>query len=73
MKMEDDEVMKEVRRVRDEIAARFNYDVDAIGAHYLELQEKSGIKTVSLPPRKPVCLPTNEVSADFEEVAALPQ
>jgi hypothetical protein len=48
--MEDDEVMKEVLHIRDEIAARFNYDVAAIGAHYLELQEKNGIKTVSLPP-----------------------
>ncbi len=71
--MEDDEVIKEVRRIRDEIAARFNYDVDAIGAHYLEMQERLGLKMVSLPPRKPLCVPTAEVAADFEDVAALPQ
>ena len=62
--MEDDEIMKEVRRIRDEIAARFNYDGAAIGAHYLELQEKCGIKTVSLPPRKPLFLPVTEITND---------
>ena len=52
--MVEDEIIKEVWRVRDEIAARFDYDVRAIGAYYLRLQEESGIPTVSLSPRKPV-------------------
>ncbi len=52
--MVEDEIIKEVWRVRDEIAARFHYDVRAIGAYYLKLQEESGIQTVSLPPRKPI-------------------
>ena len=55
--MIEDEVIREVWQVRDEIAARFNYDVRAIGAYYLKLQEESGIPTVSLPPRKPVVMP----------------
>ena len=71
--MEDDEVMKEVRRIRDEIAARFNYDVYAIGAHYLELQEKRGIKTVSLPPRKPLFLPVTEATNDEPETTVRPK
>ena len=52
--MVEDEVIKEVWRVRDEIAAQFNYDVRAIGAYYLKLQEESGMPTVTLSPRKPV-------------------
>lgn len=52
--MIEDEVIREVWQVRDEIAARFNYDVRAIGAYYLKLQEESGMPTVTLSPRKPV-------------------
>ena len=52
--MIEDEIIKEVWQARDEIAAQFNYDVRAIGAYYLKLQEESGIPTVTLSPRKPV-------------------
>lgn len=52
--MVDDEIIKEVRRTRDELAARFDYDLDAICAHYQKMQQERGIQTVTLPPRKPV-------------------
>ncbi len=46
-----DEIVEEVRRVRHEHAARFNYDLDAIAADLKEKERKSGRKVVSLPPR----------------------
>lgn len=52
--MFDDPIVAEVRNVRDEIAVRFNYDVFAIGAYYLELQEQSAIVTTSRPPKAPI-------------------
>jgi uncharacterized protein YbjT (DUF2867 family) len=45
-------IIDEIRRLREEIAARFNYDLHAY-CEYLEEQEKaSGMKTVSLQPRR---------------------
>jgi hypothetical protein len=37
--MSDDPIIQEVREIRDQIAARFNYDVQAIGEYYQTLQE----------------------------------
>ena len=48
-----DEIVEEVRRIRDAHAAKFNYDIDAIVADARKRQEASGRKTVSFPPRKP--------------------
>lgn len=50
--MWQDEIVEEVRRVRDEYAARFNYDFDAIYRDIKEQEKQAGRKTVSLPPRK---------------------
>jgi hypothetical protein len=44
----DDPIVDEVRRVRDEHAARFNYDLDAIFRDVKEQEKKSGRKFVSL-------------------------
>jgi len=49
-----DEIVEEVRRVRDAQAAKFDYDIDAIVADARKRQQESGQKTVSFPPRKPV-------------------
>jgi hypothetical protein len=49
-----DEIVEEVRRIRDAQAAKFNYDIDAIVADARKRQQASGRKTVSFPPRKPV-------------------
>ncbi|MFN0279070.1 MAG: hypothetical protein ACKVRN_10770 [Pyrinomonadaceae bacterium] len=48
-----DEIVEEVRRIRDAQAAKFNYDIDAIVADARKRQKASGRKTVSFPPRKP--------------------
>ena len=48
-----DEIVEEVRRIREENAAKFNHDIDAIVADARARQLASGRKTVSFPPRKP--------------------
>ena len=48
-----DEIVEEVRRIREEHAVKFNHDIDAIVADARERQLASGRKTVSFPPRKP--------------------
>jgi hypothetical protein len=44
--MSRDPIMKEVRRIKEEIAAKFNYDAHALGEHLREVQRKSGLKVV---------------------------
>ena len=46
-----DPIIDELRAVRDEHAARFNYDVEAIFRDIQALQEASGREYVRLPPR----------------------
>lgn len=50
--MKEDEVVAEVRRFRDEHAAKFNYDVDAIAE---DLKKREGLDkcpVVCLPPKR---------------------
>ena len=47
-----DEIVEEVRRVREELAARFNHDITAIVENARKEQAASGRRTVSFPPRK---------------------
>ena len=42
-----DPIVEEVREIRDRIAARFDYDVKAIGRYYQKKQRESKRKTVS--------------------------
>ena len=52
----NDPIVDEVRRIRDELAARFNYDLQAIYRHLKqrekEREERTGRKFVSYPPRR---------------------
>ena len=52
----NDPIVDEVRRIRDALAARFNYDLKAIYDHLKqrekEREEKTGRKFVSYPPRR---------------------
>ena len=48
-----DEIVEEVRRIREENAAKFNHDIDAIVADARARQRASGRKSASFPPRKP--------------------
>ncbi len=49
-----DEVVEEVRKIRDEYAAKFNYDIDAIYKDIKRLEAESGREFVTFPPRKPM-------------------
>lgn len=55
-----DPIVEEVRRFRDEHAARFNYDIDAIVQDLQELDRTSGRQVVSLAP-KTYCSPSEQV------------
>ncbi|MBF0182133.1 MAG: hypothetical protein HQM03_19115 [Magnetococcales bacterium] len=46
-----DPIVEEVRKIRDEHAARFNYDLDAIYKDLKRLEKASGRETVTLKPR----------------------
>ncbi len=48
-----DEIVEEVRRIRDELSARFNYDLDAIVRDLQEKQRRSGRKIISLAKKNP--------------------
>lgn len=52
--MYEDEVLKEVWRIKDAIAARHGYDVRAIAKALREKQGKDGRRVVTLEPKRPV-------------------
>ena len=52
--MFDDAIIEEVRQIRDQLAAQFNYDVKAIGAAIRARQEEKHLSVVSRPPRQPI-------------------
>lgn len=47
-----DEIVEEVRKVRDEYAAKFDYDLEAIYKDIKKQEKKSHRKIVSLPAKK---------------------
>ena len=51
--MRTDDVVSEVRRLRDEYAKQFNYDLDAIHRDLKQQERAGGRRVVSLPPRRP--------------------
>lgn len=54
-----DEIVEEIRKVRDEYAAKFNYDLDAIYEDIKKQEEQTERKVISLPPKR-VELPETE-------------
>ena len=52
-----DPIVEEVRRIRDEHAASFNYDLRAIVADLQKRQASSDRPVVSFPPRRPEAPP----------------
>ena len=50
--MWEDPIVEEIRKNREEYAARFNYDIKAICRAAREHQEKSERKIVSLPAKR---------------------
>jgi hypothetical protein len=49
-----DPIVEEVRRTREMLAARFNFDIKAISGDARRRQALSGHKIVSLKPRRPI-------------------
>ncbi|MBI4909139.1 MAG: hypothetical protein HY820_36300 [Acidobacteria bacterium] len=49
-----DPIVEEVRRIREEHAAQFNYDLDAIFADYKRIEVESGRPRVSLRRKKTI-------------------
>lgn len=49
----EDPIVKEIRKWREEYAAEFEFDVDAIFEDIQRRQAESKRKQVSFPPRKP--------------------
>jgi hypothetical protein len=51
--MWEDPIVAEVRRIREQYAARFDYDLEAIFRDLKEQEEKSGRTFVTYSPRRP--------------------
>ena len=49
-----DTIVEETRRIREEHAARFNYDLEAIYRDLKEEEKKSGRAVVTLPSKQPL-------------------
>lgn len=50
--MYEDEIIKEVRKVREEHASKFDFDIDKIFLDLKELEKKYANRIVSLKPRR---------------------
>ncbi len=48
----DDDPIDEIRRIRDEHAKKFNYDVDSIIEDIQRFGKEKNLKTVALPPKR---------------------
>ncbi len=51
--MSSDPVVAEIRRIREELAAQFNYDLDAIIEDARRRYLSDNRKVIRLPPRRP--------------------
>jgi hypothetical protein len=51
--MWEDPIVEEVRRIRQEHAAKFDYDLRKIYEDLKEQEKQSGRRFVTLPPRRP--------------------
>lgn len=51
--MERDPIVAEIRAIRERLAARFNYDIDAMVKDAQQRDAAGDRKVVRLPPRKP--------------------
>ena len=52
--MYNDPIVEQTRKLRDEYAARFNYDLDAICQDLIERQQVSAHKLVKRSPKRPM-------------------
>ena len=56
-----DKIIEEVRKTRDEYAAKFNYNLDAIYKNIKKQEKKSRRKVVSLKPKKVERISTEKI------------
>jgi len=52
--MVSDPIVEEIKRIREEYAARFNYDLEAIVRDVQRRQRDGEYEVVSRPPRRPL-------------------
>jgi hypothetical protein len=57
-----DEIVEDVRKTREEYAAKFNYRLEAIYEDLKQQGKQSQRKIVSLPPREPALTPQAKAS-----------
>lgn len=57
-----DEIVEETRKAREEYAAKFNYDLEAILRDLKNQEEKNPERFVSLPSKQPEPIPQTKVS-----------
>ena len=55
--MYNDPIVEQTRKLRDEYARRFNYDLDAICRDLIERQERSNRRLVKREPKRPTVQP----------------
>ena len=67
--MWEDPIVAEIHRIREKLAAEFNYDVKAIFADIRKRQAASGVKLV---PQKKRAEPTAETDSGHHSVSAEP-
>ena len=60
--MWEDEIVAEVRRVRESHAERFDYDLNAIYLDLKQQEKESGRELISLPPKP--AIPVKQVLAE---------
>ena len=64
--MISDPIVEEVRQIRDQHAARFNYDLKAIVADLRKQEKKARRKFVRLTPKKPILFPKRSLLKDVK-------
>lgn len=57
-----DDIVEETRKVREEYAAKFNYDLEAICKDLKEQEKKGKRKIVSMQPKEPELIPQMKAS-----------
>jgi hypothetical protein len=57
-----DPIVEEIRKIRDEHAASFNYDLDAIFDDFEKSQKELGLPLVILPPNR---IPRRDAAIEF--------
>jgi hypothetical protein len=70
--MEDNEILRELRQIRDDHAAKFNYDLEAIYADIKRVEKESGRKFVSFRPRTVESIQTESDLLQVERVQRVP-